>query len=180
MSSERAFVHDTDNQLRFDIEVSIEYHRRRAQFLFQFDRMSKLIAVVTGSSFVFKMLPDGAEVAFLGAASAVIALSTLIFRVAEKAADHVEAMRAFSEMHSKILSAPLGVPSEIISAEINKQRKEIEAKNHFLLNGLAHLCWNEIGKGWGRTQKFKISFVQRLVSQLFDIQSEFRQVPRSR
>lgn len=161
-------------QLKFGLEVSIEYHRRRAQFLLQFDRMSKFVALVTGSAYVFKSLEGASNFLFLlGMASAILALVTLVFRISEKASDHLEAMRNFSTLLIRFLAAnDSDDKQELI--EIERERREIETKNYYQMSGLVHVCYNAVARSWGRSYYYKISFFERAVSQFVDLPRRYK------
>lgn len=160
--------------LKFETEQAIRYHRSRAQFLYQYDRISKFLGVISGSTLLINAL-GSLSVPFLAltALATIFTLSMLVFRVAEKAGEHVEALKSMVELSNKISRLDQYNLSDSDLLELEEQKNLYLTKNLHEIDALSYVCYNEVARAFGLKKRIKIGWLQERLAQIGTFQREF-------
>ena len=162
----------TQNELRFDIDVSIRYHNRRRAFFNNWHKVTTFIGILGGSvgavafaTAVGKWWNYGLELG-LGFALLVAIVNALDLTIgfSERARMHDALYKKFVVHDAKIEAA--GETSEEQIRQLQSERLLIEHDEPPIFNVLYAQCQNEAVRVWrSPTPKLIISFRQRVLAQ---------------
>lgn len=156
----------------FDVRRSVRYHIRRRRFFDRLDQFTNMLGLVFGSTAVYGVMNDNADLKPLaiGAAAIVTIFSAinLVVGSARQAREHADFARQFVDLEKK-MNATL---SEQLLQEITHARLAIEAEEPPIMRVLDCICHNELCQALGYEERAKITWIQRLFAQVFDIRPD--------
>lgn len=133
------------HEVSYRLRLSIRYHQRRTRFFDLWDKWIKVLIVLAGTS-AFATLTIGtfdASIAkWMSAVIAVMGILNLVFAFSEKARNHADLVRRYSELEAEL--AAMRVPTKSGLLDINRRIRLIEAGEPPTLGALVVLCQNEI------------------------------------
>ena len=162
----------TQDELRFDVDVSIRYHNRRRAFFDNLHKVTTFIGILGGSAGAVSFVAAigqwwnyGLELG-LGFALVVAFVNALDLTVgfSERARTHDALYKKFVSHDAKIETA--GEISEEQTRQLQSQRLLIEHDEPPIYNALYAQCQNEAARVWrSPTPRLIISFRQRVLAQ---------------
>ena len=167
--------------LLFGVRRSIRYHNRRRLFFDRVSKFSTFLSALFGTATVASALAQAGNGWVIGFAVAVAVFSVmdLVVGTAQAARLHYDLARRFIDLEKAIISKK--EPTHEDTANFTAQRLEIEADEPPALKVLDSICHNELlrAMGYSSNQFAKISWYQRLFSQIMDIQEHKITIPIS-
>ena len=164
--------------LAYRAGYSSRYHRRRAGFLLNLDKLANLFSIIAGTSVFVSLMKDG-PVIFAQLAALVIsilAIGQVIFGFGSLGARHAEWMRAWDKLATDIRATP--DPSEEDLGRWNDIRSEIEGECVYELRALACDCENQTRSHLGISEGLvKIGRMQRFFIHFGTFQTHFPETP---
>lgn len=163
---------DRLEDLRFGVEKSIRYHQRRRGHYEFWNRATKLGVILAGSAAVGSIHPKVA-----GGIAAVLGALSLVFDLGNKARDHHDLCRRFSNLLAEVLGKDR--PSVQDFDAWRKQRLQIEADEPPVYWVVEAECYNEILYAWGRPRErsLYVSLWRRMMKHFCRFESaEFKRI----
>ena len=166
--------------LAYRAACSSRYHRRRASFLINLDKVTNLLAIIAGTS-VFVSLTQNGPVIFAQVAAlliSVLAIGQVVFGFGTIGARHAEWMRAWDKLGNEIRATRNPTDEDLI--RWNDTRSEIEGERVFELRALGYDCENQTKSHLGIAEGIvRIGRAQRFFIHFGTFQNEFPEVPQT-
>jgi hypothetical protein len=159
--------------LLFDVRRSVRYHTRRRRWFDRLHRITVFASVILGSatfaSLNGTLLSPNWSV-FFAAAITIISALDLVFSHAVRARIHHDFQRRWISLEREIIRAGVYDGSKYV--DLCEKRLEIEAEEDPTMRVLDVLCHNEQVLADGHGDRFRVTFMQRLLANLTDWRAE--------
>lgn len=160
-------IHD----LLFGVRRSIRYHHRRKRFFDRIHKISTILSALSGSATIAAVLAKAGPnwIITFAALVAVFSVIDLVVGTAQAARLYDDLGKRFINLEKLIISKAEFTQQDL--ADFTAQRLDIEADEPPPLKVLDSICHNELlrAMGYDRSKFLKISWYQRLFSQIIDV-----------
>lgn len=131
------------------VQLSAIYHRKRERFLALCDKVSKIIALVSGSAAFSTFLKTADAKAAAGLIVAAVTLPDLVFSWADRARLHGEFAQKYGNLEADIESVSTENLTDINLSEWKSSLSRIEAGEPPTLSALTRICQNQMALARG-------------------------------
>ena len=152
----------------FDVAKSIRYHAYRRYFFEQWDRLNKIVMIISGAAVVVAVVgKSGPLTAFFAIVVAVLSAVDLVVGFDQNARRHDSLYRRFCELQQEI--AVIRDPTAAPVADLRRKRLAIEIDEPTILDLLERRCCREeaIARGTDIDGAWKLNRWQIIASQFW-------------
>lgn len=158
------------HEVKYRVDLSIRYHRKREGFLAACDRVSKACALISGS-YAFHAIAaktEGIWPFVIVAAFTLPSLLSLAFSLADSAKKHAELAQKFLQLDAEMASKEFwSIGPEDIS-KWDAMVRAIEISEPPALTYLTRICQNQIAEAAGQPDKIvELNFFKKSLAHLF-------------
>lgn len=158
------------HEVSYRLRLSVRYHQRRTRFFDLWDKWTKAMIVLVGTSAFASIVHQQSDTnfaAWLTAFVAVIGTLSLVFSFSERARVHADMARRYGELEAEIARLPS--TQEKALTEIGRRLRLIESTEPATLGALVVMCQNEIARQEGHEDKIvEVPLYQRLLAHYLD------------
>lgn len=168
-SSADDFLWSERDKVRYRVELSVRYHRKRERFFALCDRCSKAVSLIAGTAAFSSLLPTADAKSTAGLVVALGAMPALVMAWGDKARLHGELAQKFLAIEAEIVRVGKRKFLEEHLNEWQAQLLGLEALEPPTLAALEALCHNYVMDSYGeRERKIPLEWWHRLFMHIFD------------
>lgn len=158
------------HEVKYRVDLSVRYHRKREGFLSACDRATKACALISGT-YAFHAIAaktEGIWPIVIVAAFTLPSLLSLAFSLADSAKKHAELAQKFLQLDSEMASKDFWsiTPDDI--SKWGAMVRAIEISEPPSLTYLTRICQNQIAEAAGQPDKIvKLNFFKKSLAHIF-------------
>lgn len=180
-SSADDFLWGERQYVKYRVELSVRYHRKRERFFALCDRWSKAVSLIAGTAAFSTLLPEAKEKSIAGLFVALGAMPALVLSWSDKARLHADLAQKFLALEAEIVKVGKRKFTEDQLNDWHSKALGIEASEPPTLSVLEAICHNDIVDSLGEPErKINLNWFQKSLMHIFDFNLDWSNAHKPR